>query len=61
MDIYKVDDAEDYIEKLRMMCSNPELLDRMSKRNISLIQEYSIEKMAEQHLSSFIDLQKKIR
>lgn len=59
--IYKVDDAEDYIKKLKMMCSNPELLDRMSKRNISLIQEYSIERMVEQHLSSFIELQKKIR
>lgn len=59
--IYKVDDAEDYIKKLEMMCSNLELLDRMSKRNVSLIQEYSIERMAEQHLSSFIELQKKIK
>lgn len=59
--IYKVDDADDYIEKLEMMCSNPEALDRMSKKNISLIQEYSIEKMAEQHLLSFMELQEKKR
>ncbi len=56
--LYKVDDKEDYIRKLKVMCSDLSLLNKMSEKNIDLIQDYSIEKMAEQHLVAFLALQK---
>ena len=59
--IYKVDDEEDYLRKLKIMCSDPKLLDRMSRFNINLIQNYSIETMAKQHLTTFIQLQEEKR
>lgn len=56
--IYKVDDKEDYIRKLMIMCSDSSLRNKMSEKNIELIQDYSIEKMAEQHLVAFLALSK---
>lgn len=35
--IYKADDKEDYIRKLKVMCSDSSLLNKMSEKNIDSI------------------------
>ncbi|MGC9796911.1 glycosyltransferase family 4 protein [Fervidobacterium riparium] len=51
--ICHVDNAEEIAEKISLILNNQELFNNMSKNNILKIKEYTIEKMAQEHVNIF--------
>jgi glycosyltransferase involved in cell wall biosynthesis len=57
--ICHIDSVEEIAEKISLIVNNQELLNDMSKNNILKIKEYTIEKMAQEHVNIFNKIIKK--